>query len=143
MFCVKCYTENQFVDVEHVDTCTRTKGEMVELIHNRGYQIGITNSYEEGLDLFDMLINRKEGIGAEDCVMERVTIPQHPTSFLLRLEPICSCFGDGGCSIHDEKLSPTDVIQILKILVGLVNINKVTVPKRYMTSLLPTQSFQQ
>jgi hypothetical protein len=57
----------------------------------------------------------------------RISVPEFPTSYLQRLEPITTfVFNKGGCFLHDKNLSLTDVVGILNVFCELVNINKVT-----------------
>jgi hypothetical protein len=126
--CVKCYAESQFVNISDAEN-NLSKIEMVEKIGNRGYRISVTDSYEDVLDMYDM-INKNEGIFGED-ILNSVSIPEYSTNYLSTLVPITSFgFNKGGCFIHDEKLSISDVIQLMETFVELVNIKKVVVENR-------------
>jgi hypothetical protein len=135
-YCVNCYAGEQFVDIEDIEE-DKTSDEMVSILLNRGYSISTSDSVEEIVDMYDLVISKNNGIHNEDIVA-KVKFPKEPTNFLLTVNIITSFFlSNGGSFIHDNKLKMDDVIQILDIICELVNIKK-TQPGVTQTDIVRT-----
>jgi hypothetical protein len=95
---------------------------MVEALTIRGYQITMSESADEIMDVYDTVVNKRQGVYGEGF-LENVTIPQFPTSYLLDLEYIITFpFINGGLFINHESLSKKHIIGTLNIFCSLVNI---------------------
>jgi hypothetical protein len=123
-YCVHCFAGEHLVSIEDVDA-DKSTDVMVDELTNRGYSITNSDSVDEIMDLYDVVITKNNGIFNESIVTT-VTMPKHNTNFLKTLVPLTTLFlSNGGTFIHDPKLHLNSVVEVLEILVELVNIKKI------------------
>jgi hypothetical protein len=121
MFCVNCFAASNFVSVGDLDA-TMSTNEMVAALNDQGYNVSTTDPVEDIIDIYDSVVNKSNGIYSED-ILQNVTVPKEPSSYLRYLQPIVTFdLNKGACFMDDEQLGLQDVIDILEIIQQLVHI---------------------
>jgi hypothetical protein len=121
-YCVNCYASTQFVDMQTINN-DKSVAQMVAMLTERGYQNSTTDHIEDIMDMYDTVVTKDGGIYNE-IIIDTVSVPLHPTSYLKHLNKVVTIdLSAGGLCVCDTKLMLNDLVETLKIMCELVNVN--------------------
>jgi hypothetical protein len=122
--CVHCLLPEVAVSREQIQRTEISSSELKDKLRTVGIEATNNDTYDDMLDMYE---SRIENMTHDETMMEKITAPAKPASYLqdLKKNKISSFdFSEGGDFLVDANLTPMQVLELLKILTSLVTMYK-------------------
>ena len=125
--CVRCITEEVSTtnnNPSELLTEQKTRAEMTEELASTGTTVRLSDDIHDVIDLYEAIVNSKQAVYTSETLMQSITIPAEPSTYLESIERISKFeMRNGGRYVTDHQLSERNKIEITCLLAELVNIN--------------------